>query len=91
MNYRNLAIVSLIVSIFLILIGSRNIDVAFNRYHLAYHLNDRKIVEVKDLALGGFVDDIDKVYAVGQTQVVGGVVLNLLSITFLFLYDKKKL
>jgi len=75
-------------SIILVLVGLSNIDVAFNRYHLAYWTKNRELPLITDRSVFGDVQPIDVVYARGQLQCTIGVGLVFVSIALLLVKNK---
>jgi len=82
------AISLLLASIIFILVGLSNIDVAFNRYHLAYWTGNKNIVLVKDRDVFGRESPIDEVYRIGYLQVFIGVILDVIAIILLLVKNK---
>jgi len=73
MEIEVVVIALMIVSIIFILVGLSNIDVAFNRYQLAYWTRNRKLPLIADRSIFGDQQPIDVVYSRGQLQCTIGV------------------
>jgi len=90
-----LEVTLLAVSIVFILIGSSNIDVAFNRYYLAYITGNKEIVKITDIDIFGNESTIDKVYLIGHLQLFIAMLINLFILALIaknkFVKNKVKL
>jgi len=83
-----LSLALMITSIIFILIGLSNIDVAFNRYHLAYWTKNRELPLITDRSIFGDEQPIDVVYTRGQLQCTIGVGAIFIAIILLLVKNK---
>jgi len=88
MEIEVVVIALMIVSIIFILVGLSNIDVAFNRYHLAYWTKNRKLPLIADRSIFGDQQPIDVVYSRGQLQCTVAVGAIFIAIILLLVKNK---